>query len=84
MFLKPVHQAGPSVRLAVSLPADVAEQLESYSHFYEATYKHRIDRSALVIEMLRQVMQRDAQFRRFLSGRAGSETPRERSTRVAD
>lgn len=62
MKLKRIVKNEPVVRLAVSIKASTMTRLEAYQEYYKSAYGEDIERSTLVEEMLRELMNSDKDF----------------------
>lgn len=67
MKLKKVTKNDPIERLAVSVHQSVLDLLERYRSHYKATYSEEIERSHLVEELLRDYMETDKDFMKWLA-----------------
>lgn len=67
MKLKKVTQNDPIERLAVSIKSSTSKLLERYRDHYFATYGEPIEKSHLVEQVLREFMNSDKEFQKFLA-----------------
>ncbi len=64
IHLKPPPREPPSVLVKARLPGPVAADLELYRELYREAYGEEIRLDALVVEIVRQFLERDPTLRR--------------------
>ncbi|MCC5610892.1 DUF2274 domain-containing protein [Nostoc sp. CHAB 5834] len=68
--LRKLSKADTAVRLAVSVKSSTSQNIDIYKEMYEKQYGEPIERSQLVDEMLRDFMNSDKGFQKYLTERA--------------
>lgn len=66
---------GESVKLTVTLSAELKATLDRYATLHAQTYGERVDAAALVPHMLEAFMARDRAFRQMTAKRPMAEAP---------
>ncbi len=71
MKLKPKSQSLPAVKMRLTLPGELHQDLLDYAQHYQETYGEAITADALAVEMLFQFIRADAGFRRWKAAKGG-------------
>ncbi|MDQ2696451.1 MAG: DUF2274 domain-containing protein [Pseudomonadota bacterium] len=71
MKLKPKSQSLAPVKMRITLPGELHQDLAAYAEHYRETYGEAITAEALAVEMLAQFIRADAGFRRWKAAKGG-------------